>query len=224
MKTNGKTSNGKTTNRIADALAASPIVIAAPNMQKAQFEIYGTSPYVQHKFGSKAKRKMLEAQQQTKATSRKAKEPRNIEQDYEEACHRTKKGKFGIPAPAFRSAMISACRVAGFQMTKAKLSVFVEADDYDLDDGTGLVFINGEPEMHMAHVRLESGVASITVRPMWREWSAVVTIRWDGDQFSQKDVANLLERAGQQVGIGEGRPDSKKSHGMGWGTFSLIKP
>jgi hypothetical protein len=77
--------------------------------------------------------------------------------------------------------------------------------------------------MHESSVRLESGVASIAFRPMWREWSAVVRLKWDGDQFSKSDVANLLERSGQQVGIGEGRPDSKKSHGMGWGTYTLYQ-
>jgi len=32
---------------------------------------------------------------------------------------------------------------------------------------------------------------------------------------------NLLHRAGLQVGIMEGRPDSKDSCGCGWGTFKI---
>ena len=36
------------------------------------------------------------------------------------------------------------------------------------------------------------------------------------------EVRNLLVRAGVQVGIGEGRPYSKKSYGMGWGTFEVV--
>lgn len=209
--------------KAATKTADTHIAIAPPNIQCAAFRVYGTAPYVQNKFSGTKMQLMLDAQMKTKATSRKAKDPRDPDADYDGAIHRTPDGKYGIPAPAFRSAMISACRVAGFQMTKAKLSVFVEADGFDVDDGTGLVMINGEPEMAKHPVRLESGVASIAVRPMWREWSAIVRIRWDGDQFSQTDVANLLERAGQQVGVGEGRPDSKKSHGMGWGTFTLVK-
>lgn len=200
------------------------VVIAAPNLHTGEFGIYGTAPYVQHKFGAKARRQMLQNQMQTKATSKKKKEPRDPEEDYREAQHVTANGKHGIPAPAFRAAMISACRVAGFQMTKAKLSVFIIADDIDVDDGTPLVLITGKPEMHEGAVRLESGVASVAFRPMWRTWSAKLKVQWDGDQFSKEDITNLLERAGQQVGIGEGRPDSKKSHGMGWGTFTLIKP
>lgn len=218
-----ETKNGRAKNRIEAVLPPKAAVIAEPNIRKSQFQIYGTAPYVQHKFSQKAKAQMLANQQTTKATSKKAKAPRDLDADYEGAMHLTPEGKAGIPAAAFRSAMISACRVAGFQMTKAKLSVFVVADALDAEDGTGLVLIEGEPERHMAHVRLESGVASIAVRPMWREWSAVLTVKYDADQFSESDVANLLERAGQQVGVGEGRPDSKKSHGMGWGTFTLIK-
>jgi ribosomal protein S17 len=41
------------------------------------------------------------------------------------------------------------------------------------------------------------------------------------DQFKVQDVANLLSRVGEQVGICEGRPDSKNSAGMGWGTFQV---
>ena len=208
----------------SDKPAPKASIIAAPNLQAGLFHIYGTAPYVQNKFSGTKRKQMLAAQMSTKATSRKAKDPRDPDADYLGAQHLTKDGKHGIPAPAFRAAMISACRVAGFQMTKAKLSVFVIADDLDFDDGTPLVFINGVPEMHEAAVRLESGVASIAFRPMWREWSADVKIQWDGDQFSQQDVVNLLERAGNQVGIGEGRHDSRKSIGMGWGTFTLIQP
>mgnify|MGYP001580518047 FL=1 len=57
---------------------------------------------------------------------------------------------------------------------------------------------------------------------MWREgWEARVRIRYDGDQFSLADVSNLLARAGLQVGVGEGRADSKNSAGIGWGFFAM---
>ena len=198
------------------------VVIAPPNLQRLAFMIYGTAPYVQHKFSTKTENMMLEAQMASKGTKRGAKNARDPEADFLGATHRTEAGGYGIPAGAIRSACISACKVAGFQMTKAKLSVFIETDEYD-DKGTPLVPINGIPEISKEHVRLASGVASIAIRPMWREWSASVNVRWDGDQFTESDIANLLERAGQQVGIGEGRPDSKQSHGMGWGTFTLME-
>ena len=130
----------------------------------------------------------------------------------------------GIPAPAFRNAMIDACRLVGFKMTYAKLSIFVRADGFDVDDGTPLVRIRkGEPEKHEAFVRLASGVTTVVHRPMWREWELQVRVRWDADQFSVTDVSNLLQRAGQQVGIGEGRYSSPQSNGLGWGVFGVAE-
>ena len=200
------------------------ITIAAPNFQTMDINIEGTAPLVQHRFSKKAATQMLQTHidGDAKKNKSKVKVARDVEQDYKDATHLGDDGKYGIPAPAFRSAMISACRVAGFQMTKAKLSVFVLADTVDCEDGSPLVHIKGEPELHRAAVRLANGSTSIAIRPMWREWSAVVRVQWDGDQFTSSDVINLMMRAGLQVGVGEGRPDSKKSNGMGWGTYRVV--
>jgi hypothetical protein len=198
------------------------IVISPPNLIVESFIIYGTAPYVQRKFSDKSREQILRDQMVSKAKKRGTTTPRDPEADYTEATHFTVEKGYGIPAGAFRNAMISACRVAGFVMTKARLSVFIETDEMD-EEGTALVALNGSPEMHKGHVRLQDGKTSIAVRPMWKEWSATLSVKWDGDQFTRQDVANLIERAGQQVGVGEGRPDSRKSNGVGWGTFTLIK-
>ena len=204
------------TTKQVDALTISP-----PNFQSGEFKIVGDAPFVQHKFSAKSRKQMLADQQKLGGTKGKKREPRDIEAEYKAAMHIGEDGKYGIPCAAFRSAMIDACRAAGFQMTKAKMSIFCLPDTIDADEGTPLVHLEGEPELNESAVRLESGVASIAIRPMWRKWSAVVRLQWDGDQFSMDDVGNLLARAGMQVGIGEGRPFSKKSHGMGWGTFRI---
>jgi|TARA_B100001964_G_scaffold93908_1_gene105346 hypothetical protein len=198
------------------------ITINKPRLNIATFLIEGTAPYVQHKFSKKTRTEMLQKHLEgTKSKNKTKREPRDIEADYREAMHLTIDDKHGIPAPAFRAAMISACRVAGFQMTKAKLSCFIEPDDFDADDGTPLVYIEGEPEMHQAMARVSNGEPTIAIRPMWRTWSARLRVRFDYDQFGYDDVSNLVLRAGIQVGVGEGRPDSKKSTGMGWGTFTI---
>ena len=40
--------------------------------------------------------------------------------------------------------------------------------------------------------------------------------------LTHADVVNLIARVGIQVGIGEGRPDSKMSAGLGYGLFELV--
>ena len=137
--------------------------------------------------------------------------------------HVSTEGWIGIPAAALRNACIDVCRMVGFKMTHAKMSIFVEADGLDSVDGTPLVrLIADAPEKTELAVRNQTGVVDIRVRPMWREWSAIVRVRFDGDQFTASDVANLLARAGMQVGIGEGRPFSKNQTGLGFG-FELFE-
>ncbi|MBE3134790.1 MAG: hypothetical protein IMZ55_15075, partial [Acidobacteria bacterium] len=178
---------------------------------------------VQNKFSNKA-RDTMKAKQEAgqQAKKGKAREAKDFELCYQGAMHKSREGWCGIPAGAFRNAMISACRMVGYQMTRAKLSVFAEADGFDVDDGTPLVKITkGAPHYHEMAVRNESGVCDIRARPMWDSWECKLRVRFDADQFSLSDVSNLLMRAGMQVGVGEGRPDSKSSAGMGWGVFTI---
>jgi hypothetical protein len=198
------------------------VTIQPANFKTAMFLIVGVAPYVQNKFSAKARQKMRETQEAGSTAKKGTKrEPKDFQGSYEGAIHRFPDGGHGIPAPAFRNACIDACRMCGFAMTQAKMSIFVEADGFDPDDGTPLVRITkGEPGYFESTVRNDSGVCDIRARPMWQPgWEATLRVRFDADQFTMDDVANLLNRAGQQVGVGEGRPFSKKSAGLGWGLF-----
>lgn len=214
-----KTTSNGTVNRIA----SQEVVIAPPNFQVGEFTIRGITPYVQEKFSEKA-REQMRIKQEAGSTAKKGgkREAKDFQKCFEEAQYRDPKGRGGIPAGSIRSAMISSCRLCGFQMTRAKLAIFVEPDTFDKTDGIPLVFIEGEPEYFEQPVRNETGVADLRARPMWQPgWSAKIRIRFDADIFTVSDVANLLLRAGMQVGIGAGRPDSRKSTGVGWGLFEI---
>lgn len=199
------------------------IAIPAPDLRTLHVRIEGTAPLLIARFSEKAKlamRQKMEAGSRAKKGA--AKDPRDFVADFNGARHISMEGWDGIAAPAFRAAMISACRLVGFKMTIAKMSVFVLHDGIDRVDGVPLVrIIGGEPEMSEMMTRNATGVVDIRVRPMWREWGAVLRLRYDAAQFSEGDVYNLLLRAGAQVGVGEGRPDSKSSAGMGYGTFTI---
>ena len=198
------------------------VKVRAPNMLVASFELVGTDPYVQHRFWGKAD--MIQKHREGGKSGKKGdKSPRDFEKQYEQAKHVSTEGWVGIPAGAFRAAMISACRLVGFHMTMAKLTVFSLADGYDREDGTPLIRITGEPEMVIHPVRNDDGSIDMRARPMWREWGCTLRVRYDADQFNHEDVANLVLRVGLQVGVGEGRNDSKKSSGVGWGSFGIAE-
>jgi hypothetical protein len=202
------------------------VIVKEANIVRLDLPIEGTAPLVIHRFAKKVMLEMLKSQTLALADkpTKKQRAQRVPEQEFVEAQYISEEGWCGIPCSAFRSAMIAACRVCGLVMTQTKMTVFVVADGVDKEDGIPLTRIISEagPEMVMHPVRLESGVASVAIRPMWKKWNAIVRVSFDADQISATSVVNLLDRAGKQVGIMEGRPFSTNSTGMGWGTFRIV--
>lgn len=199
------------------------VVITPPRFRTAEFKLIGISPLVVHRFSEKAKVKIAEtAAAGDTAKSKKKKDAVDFDQNYLNAFHVSTEGWYGFPASAFRNAMIEACKIVNYVMTRAKLAIFVEAEGIDEVEGIGLVQIEGKPEkMSMAVRNQNTGGSSICVRPMWRKWGMSLKVRFDEDMMTLSDITNLLARAGEQVGVGEGRPASRKSCGMGWGTFRI---
>lgn len=212
---------------MGDATAAKPepIVIKALNIGVMTFTIRGTAPYVGNAFSEKARATIIEKQEKgtQRSTRTKEREAKDFEACFRAATHTSQKGWHGIPANAFRKAMIAACRTCDFSMKHAKLAIFIQADGLDKTDLMPLVRITkGTPRHVKHHVRLSETTTDIRSRPMWDEgWEADVTIRFDAGMFKPSDIANLLHRAGFQVGVGEGRADSE-SGGVGWGFFEIV--
>jgi hypothetical protein len=206
-----------------EATQTKSVQISAPRFSSALFEIIGTERLVIHRFSAKTKQQMKDKMESGKAAaSKKNREPKSTDQTYMEARYISEQGWDGFHAGAIRNAMISACRLVGFKMTLAKLSIFVKADGYDkLEPQIPLIRIYGKPEKQEDIARVETGQPYVTVRAGFRDWSAKVNIRWDEDQFSLTDITHLLSRVGGQVGLCEGRNDSPNSCGMGWGSFEI---
>ncbi len=210
--------NGPPAGKTAEVIAIKPI-----NLKTIRLRLIGTAPLKQARFGAKSKQAMRE-KMEAGGTSAKGKkrESRDFDADFQEAQHISTEGWIGVPASALRNACIDVCRMVGFKMTFAKMSIFVMADGLDKLDGTPLIKIIGQaPERTEEIVRNQTGVIDIRVRPMWRKWELDIIVQYDADQFTATDVVNLVDRAGVQIGIGEGRPFSKSSNGTGLGTFRV---
>lgn len=217
-----KTANKPATNGAKEIERSGLVIVEAPNMKVATCRITGTEPLMVHRFANKAQMIETHKEGSKKAGGKREKPPRDFEADYEGARYRdVDKGWDGFNAAGIRNALISACRIVGIKMTQMKLSVFIEADGYD-EDGTPLVRIYGKPVMDVREVRNSDLSMDLRARPRWDKWHANLRIRYDADMIAFADLTNLLMRAGQQVGICEGRPDSKKSAGIGYGLFDVV--
>ena len=216
------------TKKAAKAAEKAPkqvkVTVTPPNFVVASFTITGTAPYVQNKFSVKAHEEMRVKQEAGAAYKAPPRTAKDFQQVYEDATHFMQNGEPGIPATAFRNAIIEVSLLFSRSFTKKKMRmcVFVEADGIDPVDGTPLVaFTKGERQYSEMAVRIQQ-TTDIRARPMWVPgWQAAVRIQYDADAFTLQEITNLLMRAGMQVGIGEGRPSSKASSGMGWGLFTV---
>lgn len=191
--------------------------------------IVGVTPLKVLRFSKKKQDTVRETQAAgSQAGSKRKRPPKDFEREYEEAkylCTQTLNGKpvtwLGLNASGIRNGCIETCRVAGFVMTKAKMSIKCLQDGFDDLDATPLVRITGEPEMVVDPVRNASGVMDLRARVMFREWGMRVRLWFDEDQFSPSDVLNLMIRVGEQNGLGEGRPNGTNGYGTGNGVFSV---
>lgn len=199
--------------------------IQPANMVEVSVRIRQLTPYVQEAF-SRRTIEEITTKMATPAAAQKGKKARavrNYQEEFEQAQHKSVAGWVGIPCAAFRRGMVDACRTVSVVMVTAKMSIFVQPDGFDAQDGTPLVRLHSEkgPELKLIPVRNANGSVDMRARPMWHEWYADVRIRFDADMITAQSVVNLLDRCGQQVGIGAGRPFSKMSTGVGWGTFTV---
>jgi hypothetical protein len=204
------------------------ITVTPPKIHELHVTLEGDAPLVIQRFSEK-QRQVVQEGQMAGSTKRgkKVREPKDFEALYEAAKYISLPDAngvsfLGMAAAAFRSSMISACRTVDFPMVRAKLALFIKPDGFDKFDRTPLVRIYGEPHMWVGPVRNASGVIDLRSRPMWDPpWFIKLVVLYDSEMFTNTDVANLLARAGVQVGVGEGRHDSKQSNGMGFGLWHL---
>lgn len=202
------------------------LVVSAPNFQTYTFSCKGLTPYMQNAWSAKAIKQMLDAMARGDGEGdvKVKRPPKDFAAAYKGAFHRSTDGWVGIPCSAIRAALIAACRAANLHMTQMKQAIVdVEPDGFDAITGQGLIRLiaKKQPECNQLPVRLKNGGTDIHPRPLWRNWAFEVRITVDEDMVNRVNLVNLLVRAGRQVGIGEGRPMSPKSHGLGFGVFVL---
>jgi len=191
--------------------------------------IQGLTPLIVNKFSAKAQAQML-AKQMGEVVQR---EHKNPEEMFRGAMHLFADGRSGMPAVAFKGAVVDAARFFPGQkltMESLKRTIFVHGEGGE--DGDLLVPIYGEwtgdpatlkpaePTMRQDYARNESGVADIRFRPQYSPWSAVLSVTYPSALYKSDTIVALVDAAGLS-GLGEWRPGSKESKTGSYGTFTV---
>jgi len=185
------------------------ITLKPINTQHVVFTIRGTSPMVQHKWSEKAI-KMIKDKKTGKSGKTRNREACNPEEEMQAATYLTDNDEYGIPAMAFKAALIGAAhRDIGIEKTMIRKSIFVVCED-----SNGILPIAcDDPVMREDYVRVGAGSADLRWRPEFRQWSCEINVMIDADNLPIESLINLVNRAGFGVGIGEMRPEKGKDFG-----------
>jgi len=123
------------------------------------------------------------------------------------------KDAFGMPAVAFKAAIVNAAMDAGMYKTTVRRAIFIEADL--------IPFKYEKLVMREDVVRVgPSKVADLRYRPEFQNWSATLPIQYQPNILSKEQLLSLVNQAGFGIGIGEGRPQKNE---LDWGRFELVK-
>lgn len=177
------------------------IQLQRPDLRIIAIPITGTAGLIMHKWSEKAKKEMLDKQMKKAKQGRDAKDP---QKDYEDSIYYTADGKFGFPAIGFKAAIVRAGTYSGMPMTFLRGALHINGE---------FVEIHGLPTMREDMVRVGMGTADIRYRAEFKQWSAVLHIRYNAGVISEEQIANLVLTAGFSVGVGEWRPEKDGQFG-----------
>lgn len=193
------------------------VAIPAQRFSVLDIVVVGESPLLTHRFSETNQRGMLD-KQQGKANS--GKEKRDPEREFRDAIYRVDgmrqiddprdvppdAGEFGLKAACFKAAMVRAGKGLDLTMVDLKTQFIVLGD---------VLPIQYESlTCNVARCKIGRNMTTLRYRPQYNGWSCHVPIKYDEAQISQEQVINLLNRAGQCVGVGDWIPARGGNYGM----------
>jgi hypothetical protein len=181
---------------------------------QVQIPIIGVTPLIPHRWSEKALNGLRQKQYGNKVRS--AREPKNPEEDANQSCYWIEEGIPGMPATAFKAAIVDATRFfEGMTAVMAKQLFWVLGRGPDQ-----LVQIEGAPVLFEATPRNSGGTVDLRYRMKISPWSAVLAIKFVPSQIDVESVVSLVDAAGRG-GVGDWRPSAPKSKTGTFGTFRV---
>ena len=182
--------------------------------QILEVPIVGITPVIPHKWSEKALRMMREKQSGSKARTKH--DPKNPQEEAEGSLYRLPDGRPGMPATAFKAAMIGAVRLfSGITMVSLKAAVFVKGDGPDQ-----LVPIEGDMAIREDTPRNATGVADLRYRYAFWPWSTTLEVEYLTALIDADSIVALVDAAGNG-GVGDWRPSAPKSATGTFGRFTV---
>lgn len=190
------------------------VIIPRLQWEEMTVTIRGVTPIIFHRFSEKSKKAMRAKQAQTAASSSK-KPARKPKEEEIGALYFTDDKQVGFPAYGIRKAMVTAgsrftqetkvglCGVIKIRCDDSKDILPVRFPDEDAIEGReDVVSLGGQKR-----------TTDLRYRPMLRRWEIDVPIRYCKTLIGPDKVINLLQIAGETIGIGDWRIEKNGKYG-----------
>lgn len=193
------------------------VEIPAIETHELNVKIIGDTPLIVHAWSQKAKQEMLDKQMKKASKGKDAKDPW---MDFCESLYwldgmpkkptqkDVEKARFGFPSVAFKACAISAAYQQGLiaKKTTARGAFHLDSE---------FVEIIGTPTMRedMVKVGGMSKVADIRYRGEFRDWFAILNIKYNPKSISPEQIVSMINMGGFSNGVGEWRPEKDGNFG-----------
>lgn len=207
----GTSTNGKAAAVVEEEVESAVGVMAISPLpaKRIRVPIIGTAPLIVNKFNEKAKLQLL-ANMQGKKEPKKPKDP---EAEYQASLYRTAHG-YGFPTVGFKSAIVSATRFYGKEVSMVRLRQCLFMQGVLSDDSSQILTpILGTPQLREDAVTVGVKGRDLRYRGEFLEWKALLDIRFITSMLDANSVVSLINAAGMGVGVGEWRPEKSGQNG-----------
>jgi hypothetical protein len=179
--------------------------VTIERLERAQIKLFllGTTALVMNRMAAKARQQLLLPGRKKNQAEREQTQKHNPPFEFRDSIYRCQNDNsptlVHMPNGAFKGAMETASlEIAGIAKTQVERLV-------KIIDQT--VHIYGKPFLYMDVVR-QAGISrtpDIRTRAMFPEWCCSITIQYIKNRIREQDIVNLVDAAGQIIGIGDGR-------------------
>lgn len=193
-------------NGNASASVVRELVIPKPQRRALHVRLEGLSPLLMHN-GESAIRE-IKANEERKAGGIKKLPPRDPKARFEESMYRDEQGRYVFPALGIKKCVVA----AGFRFSDEKGTVLNGV--LNVDAPTGYVVVETDaPTMREDFVKHGGITPDIAYRAEFWPWSIPVTFIYLASHIQQTNLINMIDTAGETVGIGAWRVEKKGMFG-----------
>lgn len=184
--------------------------------------VIGTSPLVMNRLPKKAKEELLMPRRSMNKAARQSNLKHNPPEEFRDSVYQCRDARAPALIHVPSNAIKKAAAQAALDMegaTKSEVGRLIKIVDET-------VHLYGKPFLYMAVVRM-AGFAKtpdVRTRALFPEWCCKFTIQYVGSRIREQDIANLLDAAGDIVGIGDGRTEKGTFNFGSWRVVTADDP